>query len=210
MAVISIKTATSRKLLADRRQQIINAAFDVFSRKGFMSSTNKDIAAQAGIAPGLIYWYFRTKEALLEATAEAKSPLFPLIRLSDEMLDAPPREFFRSVASLILERLYRNSELTAVVRFLLAEGIRHKPIRRLLRERILSRGLEAIARYISHQIKKGTIRRMNPLVGARLFMGMLMSQILMGRLLELELPVPLDQLLEELVDTYLEGVLAKD
>lgn len=198
-----------RKLLADRRQQIIDAAFHVFSRKGFMGATNRDIAARAGIAPGLIYWYFRTKEALLEATAEAKSPLFPLIRLTDEMLDAAPREFFGSVASLMLERLYRDSELTAVARFLLAEGLRHKPIRKLWRDRILSRGLDAIAHYISHQIKRGTIRRIHPLVGARLFMGMLMSQILMGRLLELELPVSLDQLLEQLVDTYLEGVLVK-
>lgn len=194
----------------DRRQQIIDAAFRVFSRKGFMGATNRDIAAQAKIAPGLIYWYFNTKEALLQATAEAKSPLFPLIRISSEMLEAPPREFFRRVAGLIMERLYADPQLIAVARFLMAEAIRHKPIRRLFREKVLSRGLDAVARYLTVQIERGTIRPINPQVGARLFMGMLMSQVLIGRLIELELPVSPEQLAEDLVNTYLEGVLAKE
>ena len=195
------------KLLTDRRQQIIDAAFQVFSRKGFKGATNRDIAAQAGIAPGLIYWYFRTKEELLQATADAKSPLFPLIRLTDEMLDAPPREFFRRVASLFLERLYSDPQMTAVARFLFAEALRYGPIRKLMRERVISRGLDAVARYISTQIERGTIRPIHPLVAARLFMGMLMSQILLGRLLELELPVSPARLAEDLVETYLDGVL---
>lgn len=195
--------------LTDRRQQIIDAAFHVFSRKGFMGATNRDIAAQAKIAPGLIYWYFNTKEALLQATAEAKSPLFPLIRLTDEMLNAPPREFFRRVASLFLERVYPDPKMIAVARFLISEALRHKPIRKLFRTRILSRGLDAIAGYIRVQIERGTIRPIHPQVGARLFMGMLMSQILLGRLMELELPVSLDRLVDDLVDTYLEGVLVK-
>ncbi len=197
------------RALTDRRQQIIDAAFHVFSRKGFKGATNRDIAAQAKIAPGLIYWYFHTKEDLLQATAEAKSPLFPLIRLSDEMLDAPPREFFRRVASIFLERLYRDPQMIAVARFLFPEAVRYRPIRKLFRERIISRGLDAIARYIRTQIDRGAIRPIHPQVGARLFMGMLMSQILLGRLLELELPVSPERMAEDLVDTYLDGVLVQ-
>ncbi|HEV8340286.1 MAG TPA: TetR/AcrR family transcriptional regulator [bacterium] len=198
------------RVLTDRRQQIIDAAFHVFSRKGFTGATNRDIASQAKIAPGLIYWYFRTKEDLLQATAEAKSPLFPLIRLTDEMLDAPPRQFFHRVASLFLERVYGDPQITAAARFLFAEAMRYRPIRKLFRERIIVRGLDAIARYIRVQIDRGTIRPIHPMVGARLFMGMLMSQILLGRLLELGLPVTPERLAVDLVETYLEGVLAKE
>nr|MCR5661372.1 TetR family transcriptional regulator [bacterium] len=55
-----MKEKTSREEHAEaRREQIIQAALKVFSEKGFLAATNKDIAAAAGIAPGLIYHYFK-------------------------------------------------------------------------------------------------------------------------------------------------------
>ena len=49
----------------DRRTQILEAALEVFSTKGFHKATNKDIASAAGgMSPGLIYHYFKDKEDL--------------------------------------------------------------------------------------------------------------------------------------------------
>jgi AcrR family transcriptional regulator len=42
------------KVVEDRREQIIDAAMRVFAQKGFSGATNKDIAHEAGITPGLI------------------------------------------------------------------------------------------------------------------------------------------------------------
>jgi AcrR family transcriptional regulator len=50
-----------------RAQQIVDAAGRVMSRKGYGGTTMKDIAAEAGIAPGLIHYYFDSKEDLLLA-----------------------------------------------------------------------------------------------------------------------------------------------
>ncbi len=50
-----------------RAQQIVDAAARVMSRKGYGGTTMKDIAAEAGIAPGLIHYYFDSKEDLLLA-----------------------------------------------------------------------------------------------------------------------------------------------
>lgn len=50
-----------------RAQQIVDAAGRVMARKGFSGTTMKDIAAEAGIAPGLIHYYFDSKEDLLLA-----------------------------------------------------------------------------------------------------------------------------------------------
>jgi AcrR family transcriptional regulator len=50
-----------------RAQQIVDAAARVMSRKGFGGTTMKDIAAEAGITPGLIHYYFDSKEDLLLA-----------------------------------------------------------------------------------------------------------------------------------------------
>ena len=46
----------------DRRAQILDAAFEEFSEKGFKGATIKSIARAAGLqSPALIYWYFRTR-----------------------------------------------------------------------------------------------------------------------------------------------------
>src|SRR5436190_1207531 len=55
--------ARTPKVVEDRREQIIDAAMHVFAQKGFTKATNKDIAHEAGITPGLIYYYFESKDA---------------------------------------------------------------------------------------------------------------------------------------------------
>ena len=51
----------------ERRRQILDAALAVFSEKGFYASNVSDVAAQAGVSQGTIYWYFESKEELISA-----------------------------------------------------------------------------------------------------------------------------------------------
>jgi AcrR family transcriptional regulator len=53
------------QLREERRQQILEAAFKVFSQKGFGAATVSDVAARAGVSQGTVYWYFDSKEELL-------------------------------------------------------------------------------------------------------------------------------------------------
>src|SRR3954468_18051770 len=50
----------------DRRRDLLDAAVRVFARKGFHASRVGDIAEEAGVAHGLLYHYFRSKEEVLE------------------------------------------------------------------------------------------------------------------------------------------------
>jgi TetR/AcrR family transcriptional regulator, fatty acid metabolism regulator protein len=52
--------------MADRRQELLDAAVRVFARKGFRAARVGDIAEGAGVAHGLLYHYFRSKDAVLE------------------------------------------------------------------------------------------------------------------------------------------------
>ena len=54
----------------DRRAQILDAALEVFSRKGVFATRIADIAAEAGIAYGLVYHYFKNKEEVLQTIFE--------------------------------------------------------------------------------------------------------------------------------------------
>ncbi len=58
--------ARTPKVVEDRSEQIIDAALRVFARKGFTKATNKDIAREAGITPGLIYYYFREQGGVVQ------------------------------------------------------------------------------------------------------------------------------------------------
>src|SRR5215471_9375496 len=82
--------ARTPKVVEDRREQIIDTALRVFAEKGFTRATNRDIAHEAGITTGLIYYYFQSKEDLLRAVLETRSPIQVMAQISPEMLEEPP------------------------------------------------------------------------------------------------------------------------
>lgn len=58
----------ARQLDEEKRQGILDAAFDAFGENGYRNTTIKDIADIAGVAPGSVYTYFEDKEDLFRNT----------------------------------------------------------------------------------------------------------------------------------------------
>ncbi len=58
--------------LGDKRNRILQAAIEVFSRKGFFNSKVSEIARASGVADGTIYLYFKNKDDLLISLFEEK------------------------------------------------------------------------------------------------------------------------------------------
>lgn len=56
---------TERKPAADRRQEIIDAAADIFATKGYDATSIQDIAEAVDILKGSLYYYIKSKEDLL-------------------------------------------------------------------------------------------------------------------------------------------------
>jgi TetR/AcrR family transcriptional regulator, fatty acid metabolism regulator protein len=52
---------------SERRREIMRAAIEVFSKKGFQGCRIADVAREAGVAYGLVYHYFKNKDELLES-----------------------------------------------------------------------------------------------------------------------------------------------
>ena len=48
-----------------RKDQILNAASEVFARKGVYESTMDDIVSESGLSKGALYWYFKSKDDIL-------------------------------------------------------------------------------------------------------------------------------------------------
>lgn len=50
----------------ERKEQILEAAIEVFARSGFHGARMDDIAKQAGLSKGALYWYFDSKDAIIQ------------------------------------------------------------------------------------------------------------------------------------------------
>src|SRR5437016_12061887 len=114
--------ARTPKIVEDRREQIIEAAMRVFAQKGFTRATNKDIAREAGITPGLIYHYFESKEAVLKAIIEARSPLQVISSLPAQVLAQPPAIFFRFLILQVLS-IVEGEQFVQLMRVFLPEAV---------------------------------------------------------------------------------------
>jgi TetR/AcrR family transcriptional regulator, fatty acid metabolism regulator protein len=99
----------------DKRRQILDAAIRVFARQGFHSTRVADIADEAGVAYGLVYHYFKSKDEVLnELFSERWSLLLAAIEETDGS-DATPREKLAAVASFIVDSYRHDPELMKVI-----------------------------------------------------------------------------------------------
>src|SRR5438132_8301231 len=96
-----LRTLTERSIgQEDKRRLILEAAVRVFARKGFHTCRVGDIAEEAGVAHGLLYHYFASKDELLETIfRETWSELLAAIH-EVELSDATAREQLRQVAAI--------------------------------------------------------------------------------------------------------------
>ena len=107
---------TERSITApDKRTLILAAAVRVFARKGYHAARVGDIAAEAGVAHGLLYHYFDSKESLLESIfRETWSELLLALEQVEEDV-RPADEQLRQVAALVLRSWRRDPDLVRVL-----------------------------------------------------------------------------------------------
>jgi len=99
----------------DKRRQILDAAIRVFARQGFHSTRVSDIADEAGVAYGLVYHYFKSKEEVLnELFTERWSLLLAAIDEADAE-GRPPRAKLEAVAAFIIQSYRHDPELMKVI-----------------------------------------------------------------------------------------------
>jgi TetR/AcrR family transcriptional regulator, fatty acid metabolism regulator protein len=100
---------------ADKRRIILDAAIRVFARQGFNGCRVSDIADEAGVAYGLVYHYFRSKDEVLDTLfLERWNVLLEAIRETDRQ-DIEPREKLQQIASFIVDSYRHDPDLMKVI-----------------------------------------------------------------------------------------------
>jgi TetR/AcrR family transcriptional regulator, fatty acid metabolism regulator protein len=99
----------------DKRRLILDAAIRVFARQGFHTTRVSDIADEAGVAYGLVYHYFDSKDQVLnELFSERWSLLLAAIEEADRD-QASSREKLAAVASFIVDSYRHDPDLMKVI-----------------------------------------------------------------------------------------------
>jgi TetR/AcrR family fatty acid metabolism transcriptional regulator len=100
---------------AEKRRVILDAAVRVFARRGFNQCRVSDIADEAGVAYGLVYHYFRSKDEVLDTLfLERWNVLLDVIRDLDGQ-DLAPRDKLHAIASFIVDSYRHDPDLMKVI-----------------------------------------------------------------------------------------------
>lgn len=192
-----MKRATWRDQQAEeRRRQLLDTALALFAQRGFDNTTVKELSEAAGVAQGLVYHYFRSKEELLFAVLERQSFLPELRRLLAVPPDQPAAEVLQAVAHDFSALLAEREPLLRLV----AREAQTDPRVAAALQRLIRESVELLAGYLAARIRAGELRPHDPSVTART----LFYTVVMLRLTR----TPDDGFLPAFVHTLLHGVAA--
>ena len=173
--------AETSATLEDKRCQLLDAAVRVFARKGFHASRVGDIATEAGVAHGLLYHYFESKDQVLEAVFQENWSLLVARIESVEKTDEPAADQLRHISAIVLRTWLH---LPDVVRVVVQEFGRSPELGDRIGE--LTLPIEAIERVIARGIERGEFRKdVDPVFAATVVYGAideLLTGWVLGRL----------------------------
>jgi TetR/AcrR family transcriptional regulator, fatty acid metabolism regulator protein len=99
----------------DKRRMILDAAIRVFAREGFHHCRVSEIANEAGVAYGLVYHYFRSKDEVLDTLFTERWTLLLEAIAEVDARDLPIRDKLHAIASFIIDSYQNDPDLMKVI-----------------------------------------------------------------------------------------------
>jgi AcrR family transcriptional regulator len=193
-----MKTPTQRDLQAEnRRNQLIDIALALFAERGLENVSTKDVAAEAGVAQGLIYHYFGSKDDLLAAVFQRHNPLPEFEAIVGQMSGLPAREGLLFLASQLAALLpHKRQVVRLMARELLSPRSVVLPQVITLRQDVVA----LLEGYLQSRIAAEELRPHQPLVPMHMLISSLMILLLLGQ--------PLEPYAAQFVEVILNGITA--
>lgn len=178
----------------ERRNQLIDTALQLFSEHGIEATRVSDIAQTAGVAQGLLYHYFPSKDALVAAIIQRHGPLDMITGL----LATPPERPARETLLDLGMRVYAFAQERRALLRLVAREIIWQPETRQIGLAIRGYALQMLERYLQSRVEAGELRPHNSDVIGQTFV----SSVLIVAIAEL----PADPYISGAVDLILQGI----
>src|SRR3954447_5459844 len=168
---------------ATREGEILQAAFDVFTEKGFHGARMLDVASRARASKATLYARYPSKEALFEAlmawsTRQGTDALDAIA--ADETLD--PLTALHRLAAQLLALMLQPKKL-ALFRIAVAEGNRLSPVGRTYSAFTRDHGMERVRAIVARLLKQGLIEIDDRAEFGHSFIGLLQGELFTRALL---------------------------
>jgi TetR/AcrR family transcriptional repressor of uid operon len=165
----------------EKRAEILESAARCFARDGFRGASTTAICAEAGISPGHLYHYFASKEAIIEAMAEAN-----LVRAAarfEKIADSP--DIIAELTSELGSPQHKQKRAGHALLFeMMAEAARNPAM-----AKILHNHTQAMRTLLADLLRKGQMSgRIDPSLDPEIAAAILISVIDGSRTLTIRTP----------------------
>ena len=187
----------------ERQAGIIASAASLFAARGFTGTTTREIAKAAGCSEALVFKHFPTKRALYAAILAEKAPFSELLAAVDEA--AKKRDDARVFTLIAGHRIRRGADPT-LLRLLLFSALEGHELSKMFFKNQHRIFYDYLAGYIEQRIREGAFRRVDPLLAARSFMGMIAHHRLLHEIFRVPAHRTPEDSVENYVTLFLNGV----
>ncbi|MBQ7568774.1 TetR/AcrR family transcriptional regulator [bacterium] len=162
-----------------RKEEILEAALRVFGEKGFLGSTNRDIAQAAGMrSAALIYHYFESREDLLRRVIERYHPVIQFVQENENGIPADLTSALTDFAEQFAKLLDQPKTLAAM-RILISEALHDANMAAIIYDLAPSRVLAMLEKCFAQHIAAGELKQQDARKLTLEFLGPLMLIISM-------------------------------
>jgi AcrR family transcriptional regulator len=157
----------------NRRQEILSRACALFARHGYQGTSLRSIGRASGITEAAVYRHFRNKQDLYEAVIRWKAEQYDVAALLEEGGNGGDVEaLLTRVARSILSYLDTDPELLDLM---FGNCVESGPSAAVLFKEIRLPYINFIAGELERRMEAGEVRRVDPYITARCFVGMVMD-----------------------------------
>jgi len=161
---MSVPEPSRKDLHEGRRNQMIDAALALFAEKGYENATMKDLAEACGVAAGLVYHYFDSKEDLLLAVLDKHGFAAEMERVLLPAFDRPASEVLLEVVHSYYDLLV---ERESFMRMIIRESMTNPQLEQRWTT-MCNTGVQTLARYLAARVAVGELRPHDTEISARM------------------------------------------
>jgi AcrR family transcriptional regulator len=188
----------------ETRQCILEAAFEVFARQGYVRATTRSLAAAAGVNEVTLFRHFGNKKKLFSAVVERFGGAAVAGEL-DKYITGDYRRDTLAIGRALNRIMLQRKD---VIRLAISEADHFPEVQEELAQNPhhLRRML---ASYFARQIDAGQCRALNPGAMAQAFMGMFLTYMITQGIFNdpVELEIQTDDVVAQFVDIFVEGTI---
>jgi AcrR family transcriptional regulator len=145
----------------ERRNQIIQAATTVFARSGFNKARMDDIALEAGVSKGTLYWYFESKDDIINTLLDDMVTRGVAWMAASENEESSAKVRLHEFAEEVVTDIIRMKPMMPIILDFWALLLRRKTGREVF-SRYIKRYFQAIIPVIQDGIERGEFRLVDP------------------------------------------------